>query len=134
VLLTVLISKSDRLRLLLALLFLLFTNVTGVDATGAPPRENVLVGRWRMSAIQPGITKRQPGTIFRDCRGCPEMVVIPGGHFTMGSSAEEKSWAVKHGGSAGAVSDEAPQHEVSVPSFALGNYDVTRSELRGVRP
>lgn len=56
------------------------------------------------------------------------MVVIPAGKFTMGSSAEEKSWAVSHGGSAGAVADEAPQHEVSVPSFALGKYDVTRGE------
>lgn len=56
------------------------------------------------------------------------MVVVPAGHFTMGSSAEEKSWAVNHGGSPGAVADEAPQHEVSVPSFALGKYDVTRGE------
>jgi formylglycine-generating enzyme required for sulfatase activity len=27
-----------------------------------------------------------------------------------------------------AVSDEAPQHQVSLPSFALGKYDVTRGE------
>jgi formylglycine-generating enzyme required for sulfatase activity len=26
------------------------------------------------------------------------------------------------------VADEAPQHEVSVPSFAMGKYDVTRGE------
>ena len=30
--------------------------------------------------------------------------------------------------SAEGVADEAPQHEVSVPSFALGKYDVTRAE------
>jgi formylglycine-generating enzyme required for sulfatase activity len=68
------------------------------------------------------------GTVFRDCPGCPEMVVLAAGNFTMGSSAREKSWAASHGGSAGSVADEAPQHEVSVPSFALGKYDVTRGE------
>jgi formylglycine-generating enzyme required for sulfatase activity len=68
------------------------------------------------------------GTVFRDCPDCPEMVVIPAGNFTMGSSAEEKSWAASHGGSMEAVADEAPQHQVSVPSFAMGKYDVTRGE------
>src|SRR5689334_3980123 len=66
--------------------------------------------------------------MFRDCKECPVMVVIPAGTFTMGSSAEEKSWAATHGGSPAAVSDEAPQHSVKVPSFALGRYDVTRAE------
>jgi formylglycine-generating enzyme required for sulfatase activity len=70
----------------------------------------------------------KPGTVFRDCPDCPEMVVLPAGSFTMGSSAEEKSWAASHGGSTYAVADEAPQHQVSLPSFALGKYDVTRAE------
>jgi formylglycine-generating enzyme required for sulfatase activity len=68
------------------------------------------------------------GTVFRDCRACPEMVVLPAGSFSMGSSAEEKSWAASHGSSLGSVADEAPQHQVSLPSFALGKYDVTRGE------
>jgi formylglycine-generating enzyme required for sulfatase activity len=68
------------------------------------------------------------GKVFRDCPVCPEMVVIPAGSFVMGSSAEEKSWAASHGGSMGAVADEAPQHQVSLPSFALGRHDVTRAE------
>lgn len=71
---------------------------------------------------------RVAGSVFRDCLDCPEMVVVPAGNFTMGSSAAEKSWAASHGGSAKSVADEAPQHEVSVPSFALGKYDVTRDE------
>ena len=73
-------------------------------------------------------TRRQPGSVFRDCPDCPEMVVLPAGHFTMGSSAAEKSWAASHGGSAEAVADEAPQHEVSVSAFAIGKYDVTRAD------
>jgi formylglycine-generating enzyme required for sulfatase activity len=58
----------------------------------------------------------------------PVMVVIRAGSFSMGSSNEERSWAASHGGSMYAVSDEAPQHPVSLPSFALGKYDVTRGE------
>ena len=87
----------------------------------------------------------KPGNVFRDCRDCPEMVVITAGSFTMGSSASEKTWAATHGLDAGfgdaapqhkfslkdfalAVADEAPQHKVSLRSFALGKYDVTRRE------
>ncbi len=71
---------------------------------------------------------RVPGTVFRDCPDCPEMVVIPAGKFTMGSSASEKSWAASHGANPESVSDESPQHDVSLRSFALGKYDVTRGE------
>jgi uncharacterized damage-inducible protein DinB len=68
---------------------------------------------------QPAAVQRAPGTVFRDCPDCPEMVVVPAGNFAMGSSAEEKSWAASHGGSMGSVADEAPQHRVSLSSFAL---------------
>src|SRR5262249_53609178 len=83
----------------------------------------------------------KPGETFQDCPDCPEMVVIPAGEFTMGSSDSEKDWAAHHGRPwddkqhiislrdfALAVADEAPQHKVSLRSFALGKYDVTRRE------
>jgi formylglycine-generating enzyme required for sulfatase activity len=81
----------------------------------------------------------KPGNVFRDCPDCPEMVVIPDGSFTMGSSASEETWAATHGWDAEqhkiplwsfalAVADEAPRHKVSLRSFALGKYDVTRRE------
>jgi len=99
-------------------------------------------------ANEPGAQKTatgKPGNVFRDCSDCPEMVVIPAGSFTMGSSASEKTWAATYGLDAGfgdgapqhklslqdfvmAVADEAPQHKVSLRSFALGKYDVTRRE------
>jgi formylglycine-generating enzyme required for sulfatase activity len=81
-----------------------------------------------LGQLSSATTSHAPGAAFRDCLECPEMVVIPAGHFTMGSSDAEKMWAAAQGGSQGAVSDEAPQHEVTVPSFVLGKYDVTRGE------
>ena len=74
------------------------------------------------------LAKAKPGTVFRDCADCPEMVVIPAGSFTMGSPGSEKAWAAEHGASPQSVSDEAPQHRVVLRSFALGKYDVTRAE------
>jgi len=68
------------------------------------------------------------GTVFRDCPECPQMVVLPAGSFMMGSSPAERTWAASHGASAGSVADEAPQHAVSLPSFAVGRSDVTRAE------
>lgn len=63
---------------------------------------------------------------FRDCPDCAEMVMIPAGRFIMGSSPEE---AVATGVPAGHAVYEHPQHEVTVGSFAIGKYDVTRGEF-----
>ena len=60
---------------------------------------------------------RAPGTVFRDCSTCPELVVIPSGEFRMGSPAsEEGRW------DDGA---EEPLRRVRVERFALGRYEVT---------
>ena len=54
---------------------------------------------------------------FADCSGCPEMVVIPAGQFTMGSPPDE----LYRG-------PETP-HRVTIPApFALGKYEVTFAE------
>lgn len=56
---------------------------------------------------------------FRDCPGCPEMVLIPAGSFTMGSPESEK----------GRQSYEGPQHRVTIAKpFAAGKYAVTFAE------
>ena len=62
---------------------------------------------------------REVGKTFRDCTGCPEMVVVPAGTFNMGSNASEESRG----------DDEGPVHQVtiSVP-FAVSKYEVTFSE------
>lgn len=57
-----------------------------------------------------------PGTVFRDCPECPEMVVVPAGTFMMGSPASEK----------GRDSDEGPLHRVNIGAlFSIGKYEVT---------
>ncbi len=62
----------------------------------------------------------RPGTDFRDCPVCPEMVVLPAGDFLMGSPASEP----------GHQADEAPQHAVTIAdAFAVGKYEVTNAEF-----
>lgn len=56
----------------------------------------------------------KPGISFKDCDDCPEMVTLPTGRFTMGSSVS-------------AV--EGPQRTVEVGlGFAAGRYAVTRDQ------
>jgi formylglycine-generating enzyme required for sulfatase activity len=64
--------------------------------------------------------KSKPGTVFRDCADCPEMVVLPPGMFTMGSADSE---AVRD-------KDEGPQRQVSIARpFAVSKFEVTRGEF-----
>jgi formylglycine-generating enzyme required for sulfatase activity len=86
------------------------------------------IAQVALSSPTPAPSGRAPGTVFRDCPDCPEMVVVPAGNFTMGSSAAEKSWAASQVGNAEDVADESPQHDILLPSFAMGKYDVTRGE------
>lgn len=53
--------------------------------------------------------------VLRDCRGCPEMVVVPAGEFMMGSPESER----------GRGSNEGPLRKVAVPAFAIGRHEVT---------
>jgi formylglycine-generating enzyme required for sulfatase activity len=50
---------------------------------------------------------------FRECPRCPRMLVIPPGNFAMGATAAEM------------ITQAQPQHEVTVPGFALGETVVT---------
>jgi formylglycine-generating enzyme required for sulfatase activity len=62
----------------------------------------------------------KPKDTFKDCPDCPEMVVVPAGHFLMGSPAGEE----------GRFDDEGPQHEVTIgEAFAIGRFAVTRGEF-----
>ena len=59
------------------------------------------------------------GKIFRDCKHCPEMVVIPAGSFEMGSPDSED----------GRGKDEDPVHRVKIASFAIGKTEITRGQF-----
>jgi formylglycine-generating enzyme required for sulfatase activity len=61
------------------------------------------------------------GETFLDCPDCPEMVVIPPGHFLMGSSSNED----------GHFANEDPLHDVRIDyALAVGKFPVTRGEWR----
>ena len=51
-----------------------------------------------------------------------EMVEIPGGTFMMGSPANE----------AERDSDESPKHQVTVPSFCMGKYELTQAQYQAI--
>ena len=59
------------------------------------------------------------GSSFRDCAGCPEMVVVPAGSYLMGSPEDEVD----------RDPDEGPVHRVTIDEpFAVGRYEVTFAE------
>lgn len=64
---------------------------------------------------QPMPTPKEPGSVFRDCQNCPEMVIVPSGTFRMGSDEDPT---------------EKPIHQASIASFAIGKYPVTVGEWR----
>jgi formylglycine-generating enzyme required for sulfatase activity len=64
----------------------------------------------------PGLRGAGSGASLKDCADCPEMILIPAGEFMMGSPDSELFRGLE------------PQHRVTVPSFALGKYEITFAE------
>ena len=78
----------------------------------------VRLAALRPSAPDPPAADRQvPGTVFRDCATCPELVVVPAGRFRMGCVSGRDCH-----------DSQQPVHEVELASFALGVYEVTFEE------
>jgi formylglycine-generating enzyme required for sulfatase activity len=64
------------------------------------------------------VTGHAPPAEFSDCEGCPVMVVIPAGHFQMGSAEGEEG------------RPEGPIHEVTIGyRFAVGKFEVTYAQF-----
>jgi formylglycine-generating enzyme required for sulfatase activity/uncharacterized caspase-like protein len=78
-------------------------------AIDTPPRSGAPLTAAQERALKPKDS-------FTECAGCPEMVVMPAGSFTMGSPAGEKD----------RYDDEGPQHTVTIGGpFAVGKLHVT---------
>jgi len=80
-----------------------------IVASTAPTLTSPIAG-----ALPPGV-----GSVFHDCPGCPDMVVLQGGTFDMGSAAGEMGRDIHEG----------PVHHVQIASFALGKTHVTRGQF-----
>ncbi|WP_395020726.1 SUMF1/EgtB/PvdO family nonheme iron enzyme [Dongia sp.] len=78
-------------------------------------------GGSKSVAVTPPPANMKPGQVFRDCADCPEMVMIPGGSFMMGSPDSE----------AGRDSSEGPQHNETIPrAFAMSKFEVTVEQYK----
>jgi len=78
-------------------------------------------GGAKSMALTPPPAGMKPGTTFRDCKDCPEMVVVPAGTFAMGSPSSE----------AGRRADEGPQHTETIPrAIAVSKFEVTVEEYK----
>ena len=67
------------------------------------------------------VSKPEPGHRFRDCMGCPELVVVAPGEYRMGSPS----------GEAGPGDSDGSVHRVSIgEAIAVGVYEVTVGQWR----
>jgi formylglycine-generating enzyme required for sulfatase activity len=63
----------------------------------------------------------EPGASFKECRKCPEMIVLPAGSFTMGSPLDE---AMRR--------ENEPQQEIAIARpFAMSKTPVTWDQWEG---
>lgn len=93
---------------LVTVALLIWPLIIGDIQIGAPPAEPAPEVKIEGSARDLGA----------DCAGCPEMVSIPGGRFTMGSPKSEQDRPTR----------QTPLHWVNIRPFTLGKYEVTWDE------
>ena len=73
-----------------------------------------------LSAFSAFAQSSEPGSEFRDCDDCPEMVVLPPGTFAMGSNGAE----------AGRDPDEGPVRKVTIAyRFGISRFEITRAQF-----
>jgi formylglycine-generating enzyme required for sulfatase activity len=83
-------------------------------------RHGLQVTPGALAAAQENAEAPKSGAEFRDCAGgCPAMIVIPAGRFSMGSSEDDPD----------ARADERPRHEVMVAGpIAVSKFEATFDE------
>lgn len=77
------------------------------------------IAKLKKEVVQAVANGPKAGQAFRDCPGCPEMVVIPAGSFEMGSPSYE----------AGRFDNEGSVHRVNISAFAVGKTEITRGQF-----
>lgn len=79
------------------------------------------------AAVNPNPTTRLTDfSMFRECEDCPDMVVIPGGSFSMGSPASEAGRGESEDDTRGSGGAPLP---VTIPrKFAVARFEVTRAD------
>ena len=83
-------------------------------------RYSFQIGASALAAGEGNAEAPKPGVEFRDCAsGCPAMIVIPAGRFSMGSPEDD----------ADARADERPRHEVTIADpIAVSKFETTFEE------
>ncbi len=74
--------------------------------------------RTYLIAVKKAEAEMKPGKVFKDCPQCPEMVILPGGTFTMGGNDYPP--------------DETPPHRVTIQNVAIGRAEVTQGQWKAV--
>jgi formylglycine-generating enzyme required for sulfatase activity len=84
-----------------------------------------IIAGWYVAHLTPSSTTPAANVpTLKVLPNTPELVVIPAGKFMMGCSA---GWDDAAGG---CRENEFPAHEVNVPSFAMGKYEVTVGQFK----
>lgn len=74
------------------------------------------------TAAQAADAPSKPGTVFKDCPTCPEVVVIPPGAFTQGRDGRDVMEPERY---------EGAPHKVTIGySFAIGKTEVTTGQFK----
>jgi len=67
------------------------------------------------------------GSAYKDCADCPEMLIIPAGHFVMGASPDEET---REHLAEPFRNRSQPQRTVNVRRFSTGKFEITRAQYR----
>jgi len=118
-------SARPRRRGIAVTSLTLVLGAAALGSSGDAARADPAVAPNRAATGPAALTTEQeqaagPGSEFRECAsGCPTMIVVPAGKFTMGAPESDPD----------REASEVPQHEVSVAKpFAVSKFEVTFAE------
>ena len=108
--------------------------LAGAAGKGAEAIDGVKAPQAEPGSKDAGAAKSETGagagssSVLKDCQKCPELAVVAGGKFVMGRNLDQTKAGVAAKGFSGDDS-EGPAHTVTVRSFAVGRFAVTRGQF-----